>query len=470
MEQSTDFSGWSAVKRQAQGPGFWLKVQLAALVYLAGPTLVALAINGWFGMDYVWLLFIVVLVADYFAITRYELWTALLTGSSIYSQLGGEEGFSKKDFWDTVPKALERVYSTIIITYKWRWFSLFALCVVQARGNMLLAYPIITCAFVVIMASHRYVSRADADKARRQVYLVFSSTLTLTVAYAAIIGWWPEMRPLTTATTEALRLEKSIEAQNERWLKQEAIRIGKVMDAMEGKLTKEQRIARLSPEDRAIYDRATRGWTREQVATIKERAYPTLTMTLKEIVPQGVQDWWKSDWFKKKETAPAVAASAEPRASAPVPAAAPAPAPTPRPAQTAWHWQDTYTPSQGVLSIGVPPSGSYRVVGFGKRYQNFVYSDGVQRQLAMDKDGRLVENGNGIWTMGPAKGTEASTPFPDRAYGAVIVLMGSRKQWAADGQCFNTTGQEEVKLGTNVPDHPANRAGSGSLQLRVESC
>ena len=88
----------------------------------------------------------------------------------------------------------------------------------------------------------------------------------------------------------------------------------------------------------------------------------------------------------------------------------------------------------------------------------------------MDKDGRLVENGNGVWVMGEAKGTEASTPFPHQAYGALIVLMGGRKLWAADGQCFPTNGQEEAKLSINVPDHPDNRAGSGGLQLRVEKC
>lgn len=394
MEQSTDFSGWSAIKRQAQGPGFWLKVQLAALVYLAGPTLVALAVNGWFGMDYVWLLFIAVLVADYFVITRYELWAALLAGSSVYSQLGGEEGFSKKDFWETVPKALKRVYGTIIVTYKWRWFSLFALCVVQTRGNTLLAYPIITCAFVVIMASHRYVSEFEADKARRQVYYVFSSTLFLTVAYGAIIGWWPEMRPLTTATSEALRIEKRIEAQNELWLKQEAERIGKIMDAMEGKLTKAQRIAKLTPEDRAIYDRSTRGWTREQAAAIREEAYPTLKMTLKEILPQGVQDWWNSPWFKRDAPAAAPAASAPSptrTASAPAPVAAPA-APTP------WRWQGTYIPNQmGVISLG-RLNGRYRVTCTGERTQTFFYGGSTPPQeFVMDCLGafRSAQTSNG---------------------------------------------------------------------------
>ena len=465
-------SGWSAVKRQAKGPGFWLKFQLGALIYLALPTLIALAINRQFGMEMVWPLFIAVQVVDLFLITRYELWTALLVGSTVYSQAGGEEGFSKKDFWDTVPNTLEKVYNQIIVTFKWRWFSLFALCVVQTRGNTVLAYPIIACVLVVIAASHRYVSRIDAEKARRQVYIVFSSTLFLTIAYATILGWFPEVRPYITAGSAAYRIEQDINATYEQELQKDADRIGRLLKKMDAKLTFDQKVAALNPEDRAAWERATRGWTREQVAAIKERAYPTLTMTLKEIVPQGVQDWWKSDWFKKKEATPAPTASAAPRASAPASAAAPAPAPNPapRPAQTAWHWQGAYTPSQGVLSIGVPPSGSYRLVGSGIRHQNFVYPDGVQRQLPMDKDGRLVENGNGTWAMGQTKGTEASTPFPDRPYGAVIVLMGSSKLWAANGQCFNTTGQEEVKLGINVPDHPDNRAGSGSLQLRVEQC
>lgn len=468
MEQSTDFSGWSAIKRQAQGPGFWLKVQLAALVYLAGPTLVALAINRQFGMDYVWLLFIVMLVVDYFVITRYELWTALLAGSSVYSQLGGEEGFSKKDFWETVPKALKKVYGAIIITYKWRWFSLFALCVVQTRGNTFLAYPIIACAFVVIMASHRYVSEFEAEKARRQVYYVFSSTLFLTVTYGAIIGWFPEVRPYITAGSSAYRIEQDINAAYEQELQNDADRIGKKLKKMDPKLTFDQKVEKLTAEDRAAWERATRGWTREQAAAIRERGMPTLKMTLKEILPQGVQDWWNSPWFKRDAPAAAPAASApSPTRAASAPAAAPAPAPA---TQTTSLWQGIYTPSQGVLSIGVLPRGSYRMVGSGIRRQNFIHQDGVHRQFAMDKDGRLVENGNSIWVMGEAKGTEASTPFPHQAYGALIVLMGSRKLWAADGQCFPANGQEEAKLSVNVPDHPDNRAGSGGLQLKVEPC
>lgn len=464
-QQSTDFSGWSAVKRHTQGPGFWLKFQLGALIYLALPTLIALAINRQFGMEMVWPLFIAVQVADLFLITRYELWATLLVGSTAYSQVGGEEGFSRKDFWDTVPKTLEKVYSQIIITFKWRWFSLFALCVVQTRGNTLLAYPIIACVLVVIAASHRYVSRADAEKARRQVYTVFSSTLFLTIAYAAILGWFPETRPYITAGSAAYRIEQDINAAYEQELYKDADRIGKLLRDMNPKLTFDQKVAALDPNDRAAWERATRGWTREQVAAIKERAYPTLTMTLKEIVPQGVRDWWDSDWFKKKEVTPAPAASAAPRASAPVPAAAPAPAPTPRPAQTAWHWQGTYTPSQGALNIGTPNAGRYCLRSSGSHTQAFWSVDYSAREdHLMFADGRFIANGT------PFISQTTTVPFPGKPYGAVWVAEGTNRHWTADGQAFQVSGQEPLILRTNIGPRPEDRLGSGSLQLRVEPC
>jgi hypothetical protein len=73
--------------------------------------------------------------------------------------------------------------------------------------------------------------------------------------------------------------------------------------------------------------------------------------------------------------------------------------------------------------------------------------------------------------MGEAKGTEASPPFPHQPYGALIALIGDQKVWAAGNTCWQV-GEEgaEVKLGTNIPDHPSNRTGSGGLELRVESC
>ncbi len=472
MEQSTDFSGWSAIKRQAQGPGFWLKVQLAALVYLAGPTLVALAINRQFGMDYVWLLFIVMLVVDYFVITRYELWAALLAGSSVYSQLGGEEGFSKKDFWETVPKALKRVYGAIIVTYKWRWFSLFALCVVQTRGNTFLAYPIIACAFVVIMASHRYVSEFEAEKARRQVYYVFSSTLFLTVTYGAIIGWFPEVRPYITAGSSAYRIEQDINAAYEQELQNDADRIGRKLKKMDPRLTFDQKVEKLTPEDRAAWERATRGWTREQAAAIRERGMPALKTTLKEILPQGVQDWWNSPWFKRDVPAAAPAASApSPTRTASAPAAAPASAPA---TQTTSLWQGNYIPNQmGLIRLG-RLNGRYRVTCTGERTQTFFYGGYTPSQeFVMDCLGAFrsaqTSNGTVIQASHPRIDVYRGDHRPDntRPYGEIIAIVAGQPVGIAQGQCQSVNG--EVQVGLNIRDVDY-RHTKGILNVRVEKC
>lgn len=285
----------------------------------------------------------------------------------------------------------------------------------------------------------------------------WSGVAAITFGFAALLppAAWNRVNlphPSTWGFSEADDL--AAEYSRVKFEREEADRSGLIKSAI-NKARKGQKLT--EAEEKALETRTAVGTVKPLVHKASEAISHALELAKKPFTGQAAGE------VNKTSDAPA---TAKPASKAPAPAATPTSA-----VQTAKVvWQGVYTPSQGVLSIGVPPHGSYRVVGSGIRYQNFIEGGGVHRQYAMDKDGRLVQNGNATWTMGNPKGTEARTPFPHRPYGALIVLIGDRKEWAANGQCFSASGQEEVKFGTNVPDHPDNRSGSGSLELRVEMC
>lgn len=484
---------------------FAIPMAIAAWINLAGYGQLNFALSAIWGIIDVWI------VAWFLS-----LWLGITVIDLVRHLFGRLIGWSKEE--NPVLKVLPPILKFFVV-WVWTKFLIigFLMSFLDIEDNWdLFAGAVITGMFLSIglpfVAKDKFFNTLF-NFYWKWVLLWILFVLLMITLFPALRPWGDDAAKLAYRTyIQAKRDQAKVHADTMRTLKP------KVNNLTAQGTTLQAAIATLTPKEQALFRYYNRNYVSRWIANFSEEAWPNMKVAFGDageglgfvspvdrlaseiqgsVIKQGqgkslscladlkakvdagqavtsenIEECRQRDPNYKKTTITRPAAA--PAASAPSPtrtASAPAATSAPAPAtQTTSLWQGTYIPSQGVISIGVLPRGSYRMVGSGIRRQNFVHQNGVHRQFAMDKDGRLVENGNGIWIMGEAKGTEASTPFPHQAYGALIVLMDGRKLWAADGQCFPTNGQEEAKLSINVPDHPDNRAGSGGLQLRVEKC
>ncbi len=474
---STVHAGWGAVPNLPgrSVTGWYTNVYLAILAYLALPIFLAVLCNlaGWQGG--VWGTLLLSTLVDLWVIFHPWTPTGLSLAAYLRGQPGGEKGLSIQDGVNKAEEWLKKVYTWLAAVILGKQIALVALAFLPVHGFGGIALAILAVLLLVVIGNTVYSERPWVISFFWKLY---------TWILLGLLGYWifaglffPQLRQ-AAAYSVVTSAQQNIRDQNDAFLKGEADKIRTKLEEMSAGLSEEERVAKLSDKEKAIWAKAQassftqKSWT--EGSGVLQRSYAAIAPTVKDAVGT----------VKGAVSKPAPAAAAAPAGKAS--------------AQTAWSCDTTikvvdYTPSDqlGAVDIGSLPAGRYEVTATGKRRQMFfagTATDPVPSQLCeMDATGRIgfcwspdgqkvVRNMNGQpWFAPPSVPgseplliTEESVP-----YGVLVIhAMGARLPIAPAGRRTVLDFDQDFPVALNVNRFQGvrNHEGNGALQVTFKQC
>lgn len=445
MTQSveTTLNEWNDVKKlEAGNPGLHTKLFFGFLGYLVIPVIIAVLFNKFGLKHWNWLLMGFLTIIDIYIVTKPWPWATISVLGYVRGQVGGEPNLSVKDGVDTGWNWLKGVYRFAVSTILGKQIAFVALAILPINRNEGAVAVILGVILVVILGA----SLTKSAWVIRTFYVLYCFILMGALVYWIAAYNWPDLRP-SQAKAIAEEADLEIRDQRDEWLAQEVVRIREEMSKMKASLTPEQRLAKLSPEDRKIWEEAKRGVGSRAASSITEGA---------SAVHKGVLDKWGS-----KDGSPAKTEERSPATTPSIPLVS--------------KWEGVYTPSASTdrMSIGKFHQGTYCLKG--KEYHEYrmqlAHVNGQGNLYKMTYQGKYIDYGYSKTSYIPSS-NEAAIPFPGApyAYGAVFVWVGDQKVYVAEGQKFFVPQGAELWMDVNLSSRMEARRGSHGHQLTVEKC
>lgn len=438
----TTLNEWNDVKKlEAGNPGLHTKLFFGFLGYLVIPVIIAVLFNKFGLKHWNWMLMGFLTIIDIYVMTKPWPWAAVSILGYIRGQVGGEKGLDVSDGVDKGWDWLKGVYSFVVSTILGKQIAFVALAILPINRNEGAVAVILGVILVVILGA----SLSKSGWVIRAFYVLYCFLLAGASLYWIAAYNWPDLRP-SQAKTVAEEADLEIRDQRDEWLAQEVTRIRKEMSKMKSSLTPEQRLAKLSPEDREIWEEAKRGIGGRAASSITEGASAVHKDTLEK---WGSKDGSPAKTEERVPTTPSIPLVSK--------------------------WEGVYTPSETnqPVHIGNFKAGKYCLKGnrFGEYRMQLAHVKGQGSLYKMNYRGEYVDHG---FTTNPYVPTpeEGRIPFPGfpYAYGAVIVLVNDQAVYAADGRKFTIPEGARLALDVNISTNMVDRKGSHGHQLTVEEC
>ncbi len=377
-------------------------------------------------------------------------WLVITGAAFAAGQPGGEKGLDVSDGIDKIKAWVPGVYQFAVRTIIGSKVIFILLALLPVAGNQGTTAIILGTVLPVIIGSSVADGSWKGHPFTRTIYLACSWLLTGSVAYWAAVTVWPDLRPFKAKAITS-EMETKIRQQHEATLRLALEGAGPIkgiaqkIEEMDGHLTLEERLARLTPEERQAWQAAS--------GNAAERALSSLAKGASAAHKAALEKWGS------KDGSPATNKDTAPQSSIPL----------------IGKWEGVYTPSsssQPVL-VGYFEKGTYCLIG-NRLYEyrtQVARVDGKEDFYKMNFRGEYVDYGFSVNSYVP-RPNEGAIPFPGHpyAYGAVIVLVNDQKMYAADGRKFSVPDGGRLTLDVNIASNTGDRRGVGGHKLKVEKC
>lgn len=292
----TTLDEWRGMnKLKPAGFGLYTKLYILVAAYFIFQVMAAYGLNALGVKHWNWVLMGLVALLDLYVLFSPVPWLAIAGAGFAAGQPGGEKGFDTSDGIDKVKEWVPGVYRFAVRTIIGSKAIFLLLALLPVTGNQGTTAIILGTVLPVIIGSSVANEAWKGHPFTRTVYLALCWLLTGSVVYWAMVTVWPEWRPSKTKAI-TVKIEEEIRGQQETVLKLalEGSPLGKKGDAIKEKilgmpphLTLEQRLAKLTPEERRVWEAAS--------SNAAERALSSITEGVSTAHKAALEKWGSKD-------------------------------------------------------------------------------------------------------------------------------------------------------------------------------
>lgn len=483
----TDYSGWGAVPSLGTSiTGWYITFYLGLLGYLALPFLVAVQFNAACHYGWNWGVLLVTTLID----VGLMFWPWGIASVSfagvLRGQIGGQPNLNASDGYNTAKEWITTTAKFTASAILGKQIGLVWLIFFPIRGFGGEALAAVALIVLVLIGVARF---SKTYWFARFCVFVYGGLLGVILLYWALASTvWPEIRQGRAASVASC-LREEVREQNDRDLLAKAEIVAGKLATMDASLTEEERIAKLSPQDREV-------WRRTMESSFKSRfkkEVQPITDRASEFTGKATAAA-KSAASAASATINAVTTTAQPPVTRRKPSSGPDEVWACERTVDEFNWEPRWDPEdKGALALRELPPGNYQVEASGLRHHVFfagVDAPGSQPKpaliCAMQTDGILGECRNpsggiekefrfqgGYHLIEPKE--KAAVLVPTSLYGTILVGLVSsndgRGFWEPLGQKvrFSFGSGLRLALNTNYFQRPANYNG-GAVHITIKSC
>lgn len=449
---TTSYAPWGGFPSLGPGlTGWYTNLFLIVLGYLVAPLLLAALCNtrGWEAG--VWTVIILSVLLDTWVI--FHPWSLLGVSIAGYirGQIGGSPGLDVSEGVDRAWEWIKKTYGIAAIVILGKLIALVALAFLPLDGYGGGALAVLAMVLPVIIGTVYFGGGAWVIRGFWQFYIWI---LVILMAYWILAGFFfPSLRH-SPAYAKATATQQVIRNQNDAWLKEQAQRIGKLLERMPANLSEEERVAKLSKEEQAVWVKAVdSGFITKSQKAVKETAGPLIEGAREKLAPGvnqakgAVQDLQK--WVSGVTTGPGGCLTS---------------------------FTGVYEPSavKGPMLLGDRPfcAGNYRyeTVGRGVHQQAYNHEPHGAYTRYINCDGSNPQTGQAVHTMPDHVLSQAPLP-KEVPHGTCFLRETSGGQVVGIGKGMEFTLQTEamITIGKNVIGQGWDYDGPGQIRIKIVS-